>query len=118
MVENISLRRYHQATLVAACAREDMYFSPTQDNRLMNNGEVGLVSLGAMTGDHIFAQLAPDEIAVMEYAEKIITQSSRVTQADVNHLKAFGLSEAEILDITLIAHAHSFFTKMSQFSIA
>jgi alkylhydroperoxidase family enzyme len=79
--------------------------------KLLNSSEVDEAQLAAIAKDYRNARLAPDEVAVMEFAEKIIAKSSNITQADVDHLKSFGISNAEILDITLTADTYSFFSK-------
>jgi len=49
--------------------------------------------------------------AVMELAEKVVDDATSVTQADVDRLRALGLSDAEIVDVVLAAAARCFFSK-------
>jgi uncharacterized peroxidase-related enzyme len=108
---NMSLRRYELVTLAAARKLQGTYCMLAHSDAFLNSGEVNAAQLMAIADDYHYAELAPDEIAIMEFAEKIITQSCSVTQADVDHLKSFGLTDAEILDITLATAARSFFSK-------
>jgi len=78
---------------------------------LLNNSDVDEAQLAKIAQDYHDANLPEDEVAVMEFAEKVIDLASSVTQADIDHLKTFGLSDEEILDITLAAAARSFFSK-------
>ncbi len=57
------------------------------------------------------AGLADADIAVMELAEKIAADATSVTAADVERLRAVGLSDAEIFDVVLAAAARCFFSK-------
>ena len=109
--KNMGLRRYELVTLAAARKLGSTYCMLAHGDNLLNSGEVNEAQLAAIAKDYRNAQLAPDEVAVMAFAEKIITRSNSVTQADVDHLKSFGLSDAEILDITLATAARSFFSK-------
>jgi alkylhydroperoxidase family enzyme len=47
----------------------------------------------------------------MEFAQKIIRSANEMTQADVDALRAVGLEDIEILDITLTATMRSFASK-------
>jgi alkylhydroperoxidase family enzyme len=56
--------------------------------------------------------LGPAEVAMMAYARKIIADASSVTEEDVAGLRAHGFSDAEVLDIAMVAAARSFFSKV------
>jgi uncharacterized peroxidase-related enzyme len=107
----LSLRRYELVTLAAARALEGTYCMLAHGDNFLNSGEVDAAQLAAIATDYHSAGLAPDEVAMMAFAEKIIRKSCSVTQADVDGLKSCGFSDAEILDITLAATARSFFSK-------
>ena len=66
----------------------------------------------AIATDYHNAGLAPDEVAIMALAEKVILDQHNVTQQDINSLLAYGLSDEEILDVVLTAAARSFYTKV------
>ena len=109
--QNMSLRRYELVTLAAAHTLGGTYCMLAHGDTLLNNGEVDEAQLAAIATDYHQAGLAADEVAIMEFAEKVIMKAHSVTQADVDRLKSFGLADAEILDITLAAAARSFFSK-------
>jgi alkylhydroperoxidase family enzyme len=48
---------------------------------------------------------------MMEFAQKIARSANEMTQADVDALRAVGLEDIEILDITLTATMRSFASK-------
>ncbi len=66
--------------------------------------------LGIVT-DFRNAGLAQDEVALMTFAQKIAARASAVTQQDFDHLRGFGLSDQEILDVVVVVTARSFFSK-------
>lgn len=109
---NMSLRRYELVTLAAARTLKGTYCMLAHGDMLLNSGEVDAAQLTAIATDYHRASLSEEEVAVMAFAEKIVADASTVTQADVDHLKRFGLSDAEILDITLATTARCFFSKI------
>lgn len=109
---NMTLRRYELVTLAAARRLEGTYCMMAHADTLLNSREVDSAQLIAIATDHHKAMLTPVEVAIMDFAEKVIVQSCSVTQADVDHLKTFGLIDAEILDIVLAASVRSFFSRV------
>jgi uncharacterized peroxidase-related enzyme len=57
------------------------------------------------------AGLSPEEVALMSFAQKIITQTSQINEQDIDELRKHGLSDEEILDVVLASTARSFFSK-------
>jgi alkylhydroperoxidase family enzyme len=51
------------------------------------------------------------DLAVIALAEKVARDAASVEQADIDRLRALGLSDAGILDVVLAASARSFFSK-------
>jgi alkylhydroperoxidase family enzyme len=58
------------------------------------------------------AGLPPEEVAIMSFAQKIITQAGQINEQEIDELHKHGLSDEEILDIVLASTARSFFSKM------
>jgi hypothetical protein len=48
---------------------------------------------------------------MMEFSQKIVRTANEMTQADVDALRALGLEDIEILDITLVATMRCFASK-------
>ena len=67
--------------------------------------------LRAILTDFHVAGLEPAEVAIMDFAEKIARSANEMTQADVDVLRALGLEDVEILDITLTATMRCFASK-------
>jgi alkylhydroperoxidase family enzyme len=64
--------------------------------------------LAAIAKDFRSAGLHPQEVAMMSFAQKVITQAHKVSGHDIDELHAHGLSDEEILDIVLTCTARSF----------
>lgn len=47
----------------------------------------------------------------MSFAEKVTLQAKDVTSQDIDGLRAYGLTDADILDIVLATAARNFFSK-------
>ena len=50
------------------------------------------------------------DVAVMEFADKVAHDAGSVTQADVDRLRALGLSDADVFDVIAAAAARCFFS--------
>jgi uncharacterized peroxidase-related enzyme len=108
--KNLRLRRYELVTLAAAMALKCRYCQLAHGAVLIKNG-VSLDQLRLILTNFKEAGLEPSEVAMMEFAQKIIHNANEMTQADVDELRALGLNDAEILDITLTATMRSFASK-------
>jgi alkylhydroperoxidase family enzyme len=71
------------------------YFSPDQIRSLVK--------------DFHTAGLTDEEVALMDFAQKVVRAAHEITQADIEQLREFGLSDEEIMDVILAASARSFF---------
>ena len=66
----------------------------------------------AIARDFRSADLKPVELDVMALAEKVTLNANRVTQEDIDGLRAHGLEDEEILDVVLAAALRNFFSKI------
>jgi uncharacterized peroxidase-related enzyme len=108
--KNLRLRRYELVTLAAAKALNCRYCVLAHGSILTKNG-VSVDQLRAILTDFHDAGLEPTEVAIMDFAEKIARSANEMTQADVDALRALGLEDVEILDITLTATMRCFASK-------
>jgi uncharacterized peroxidase-related enzyme len=108
--KNIRLRRYELVTMAAAMALNCRYCLLAHGSILIKNG-VGIDQLRTILNNFSDAGLEPVEVAMMEFAQKIIRNANHITQADVDMLREFNLEDVEILDITLTATMRSFASK-------
>jgi uncharacterized peroxidase-related enzyme len=108
--KNLRLRRYELVTLAAAMALNCRYCLLAHGSILIRNG-ISLDQLRMILTNFNDAGLEPVEVAMMEFAQKIIRNAYEITQADVDLLHALDLEDVEILDITLTATMRSFASK-------
>lgn len=106
----MDLRRYELATFAAASALRCRYCVAAHGSVLESNFFTH-EQVEAITRDYRSAGLEEVEVAIMSFAAKVARHAYRVTPSDVNGLRSHGLTDAEILDVTLAAAARSFFSK-------
>src|SRR3954451_7069908 len=107
----MDLRRYELATIAAARRMRSSYCMLAHGSVLIEKF-MGPEALRAVVADHHAAGLDEVDVAVMDLAEKVADDATSVTQADVDRLRALGLSDRDVLDVVLAAAARCFFTKV------
>ena len=110
VMSTMELRRYELVTLAAAEALRSRYCVAAH-GAILESTFYDRPQLESIARDFRDAGLAPLEVAVMAFAEKIALHAHAVTDADVDQLRILGLGDAEILDVALAAAARSFFGK-------
>jgi uncharacterized peroxidase-related enzyme len=108
--KNLRLRSYELVTLAAAKALKCRYCLLAHGAILKKNG-FSVDQLRAVLTNFHDAGLEPVEIAMMEFAEKIVLSANEMVQADIDVLRALSLEDVEILDIALTASMRSFASK-------
>ena len=108
--KNLRLRSYELVTLAAAIALGCRYCILAHGTILIKNG-FSVDQLRSILVNFREAGLDNKEMAMMEFAQKIIYHANKITQADVDKLRAVDFSDTEILDITLTATMRSFASK-------
>jgi uncharacterized peroxidase-related enzyme len=107
---NMDPRRYELATIAAARRLRSTYCMLAHGKVLMD-GLVASEAMRAIAVDHHSAGLDEIDVAVMDFADKIVTDAASVTQGDVDRLRELGLTDLEVLDVALAASARCFFSK-------
>jgi uncharacterized peroxidase-related enzyme len=100
-------RRYELATLAAARQLRSSY-CVLAHGKVLRDQFLSAQQLQDVVLDHHDAGLAPVDVAVMDFAEKVARGGADVTEADVGTLREAGLSDGEIVDIVLTAAARCF----------
>jgi uncharacterized peroxidase-related enzyme len=108
---NMDLRRYELATVAAARRLRSSYCMLAHGSVLMDKF-VTSDELAAIVSDHQAAGLEAVDVAVMNLADKVAQDATSLTQADIDALRAHGLSEAEVFDVIAAAAARCFFSKV------
>jgi uncharacterized peroxidase-related enzyme len=107
----LRLREYELVTIAAARALGCRACVSAHGAVAVRNRIVATDQLEAIVRDFRTAGLGPLEVALMDLADKVAVDAHRVTPADVDGLRAFGLRDEEILDVVLAAAARSFYSK-------
>lgn len=108
---HMDLRRYELVTLAAARALGSSYCSLAHGTVLQER-VLEAKQLEAITRDRASAGLQPVEVAIMDFAEHVVTDAPSVTATEVQNLRAHGLSDAEIFDVAAVAAARCFFSTL------
>jgi uncharacterized peroxidase-related enzyme len=108
--ESMGVWRYELVTVAAARRLRSSYCALAHGSVLADEflgpGRVRDVVL-----DHRSAGLDEVDVAVMDFAERIVDDATSVSQADVERLRGLGLSDDEIFDVATAAAARCFFSK-------
>jgi len=107
---HMRLRRFELVTLAAAQALKCTYCMLAHGSVLRKNF-FGPDELAAIVRDFRSAGLAPEEVALMEFAQKVTLEPNQIDQRDFNLLREKGFSDEEILDVVLTVTARNFMSK-------
>lgn len=105
----LGMRRYELVTLAAAGAigSEACRLAHGQKSLKYIDAE----ELERVARDFRNAGLPPEEVAMMEFAERLSRDSSAMTEKDAAVLREHGFSDREIVDITLAAAGRNFYSR-------
>lgn len=106
----MDLRRYELATVAAARRLRSSYCTLAHGSVLIDKF-LDADAVRALVADRRTAALNSTDVAVMDLAEKIADDATKVEQADIDRLRSRGLTDADILDVVLAAAARCFFSK-------
>jgi uncharacterized peroxidase-related enzyme len=104
-------RRFELATIAAARALRSTYCTAAHSKFLRDacGDEATMLLIAA---DPEGTSLDATDRAVMKFARKVALDASSVSQADVDELRAVGLTDNDMADIVFAAAARSFFAKV------
>jgi uncharacterized peroxidase-related enzyme len=104
-------RRYELVTLAAARALRSSYCMLAHGT-VLSQHFYSASQVQAIADDFTAADLAPADIAIMTFAERSVRDATAITPADVQTLRAHGLTDPEIFDIAATVAARCFFSKL------
>ena len=105
-------RRYELVTLAAARGVRSEHCLLAHGNRTLRY--IDEDQLTRIARDFHDAGITEAEVAMMDFAEKVSTASSSMTDADSQALRDHGFSDREIVDIALAAAARNYFSRAIQ----
>ena len=108
---NMRLRAYELVTIAASKGIGCVYCMLAHGEVLHKNGFT-VQQIIAVLEDHHSADLSPIEVHMMDYAYKISTDTSLITQADIDLLRDDGLNDQQITDVAMAAVARNFMSRM------
>jgi hypothetical protein len=94
--------------MAAARALRCAYCVSVHGDNMLKSELFDRAQVEAIMRDYRTAGLEPMEVAVMALAEKVALHAYKVTPEDVDELRAFGLTDAEIFNVVLAAAARCF----------
>jgi hypothetical protein len=103
----MDLRRYELATFAAAKRLRSSYCTLAHGSVLLDKF-ISPDDLRAVVGARDAGALESVDAAVIEFADKLALDASSVTPADVDRLRALGLTDTEIVDVVLAAAVRCF----------
>lgn len=115
LIRNVSSvmdpRRYELATMGAAIALRSSYCSLAHGEKLLGLG-ASTEAVRSLAGAVDSSELTAQERAIVSYAAKIAVSAIDVTEAEIDELRSFGLTDVEIFDVAAAAAARCFFSKL------
>jgi uncharacterized peroxidase-related enzyme len=106
---SLGLLNFRLITFIAARHVPSSYCSHVYFRTL--SGMIGREQTLAVHADYRNAGLTEQQVAMLAYAEQITRDASRITQADIDGLRAVGFSDLNIADIALAASFRSFMSR-------
>jgi uncharacterized peroxidase-related enzyme len=105
-------RRRYELVTIAAARRVRSSYCMLAHGSVFASGFYDAEQVREIALDHRAAGLDEVDVAVMDLADKVAADAAAVNQADVDRLREFGLSDAEIFDVVAAAAMRCFFTKV------
>lgn len=106
---NMDLHRYELVTLAAARRLGSSYCSLAHGSVLRDRFH-DATTVARIASDRHDAGLDPADVAVMDFAEKVVSGATSVTEDDIEALRRHGLSDTDIFDVVLAAGIRCFFS--------
>jgi len=104
-------RLFEIATIAAARALHSTYCTVAHSKFLRDVcGDES--TLHRIADDPSGAGLGPQDRAVFEFATRVATDAAATEQADIDALRAHGLTDVDVADIVFAVAARSFFTRV------
>ena len=106
---SLGLLNFRLITMIAAKHVPSSYCSHVYFKVL--SGMIGREQTLAVHRDYRDAGLTERQVAMLAYAEQITIDASRISQADIDHLRAVGFTDLNIADIALAASFRNFVSR-------
>jgi uncharacterized peroxidase-related enzyme len=114
VVPSIGVRTFELATLGAARGIRSQHCLLAHGRKTLRAHAMDEDQLQRLAVDYRDADLAPADVAVMAYSEKMSTDAAAMTDADSQELRDLGFTDRQVVDITLAAAARNYFSRALQ----
>jgi len=104
-------RMFEIATIAAARALHSTYCTVAH-SKFLRDVCGDQATLERIADDPSGAGLSPQDRAVFEFATRVATNAAATEQADVDALRAHGLTDSDVANIVFAVAARSFFTRV------
>jgi uncharacterized peroxidase-related enzyme len=109
--DGMDRRRFEIATIAAARALRSTYCTAAHSTFLRDVcGDEATMT--AIAEDPTGAGLDEQDRAVYEFAARVAQDAASIEQADVDRLRALGLTDGDVADVVFAAAARCFFTRV------
>lgn len=112
IAKSMGMRRYELVTLAAALGIGSRHCRLAHGNKSLKYFDEQ--ELLRIARDYRTAGLEDAEVAMMDFAVKLSTDSAAMGEADSRRLRDLGFSDREIVDITLAAAARNYLSRILQ----
>jgi uncharacterized peroxidase-related enzyme len=110
IARNLGPRRYELVTVAAAGKLRSSYCTLAH-GKILAEEHLSATAVRDLVVDPHTSGLDEVELAVVDFARKIIDDATSVIPADIERLRELGLSDVEILDVALAAAVRCFVSK-------
>src|SRR5690242_18747899 len=97
-------RRYELVTLAAARRLRSSYCGLAH-GKVLRDRFYDAETVEGIATDHHDAGLDPADVALIDFAERVVADATAITAADIDGLRRHGLSDTEIFQVVLTAAA-------------
>jgi uncharacterized peroxidase-related enzyme len=108
---NMDPRRYELATVAAARRLRSSYCALAHGALMLDDDLADADELAALAAGERAASWSEVDGAVVALADKVAADAPSVEQADIDRLRALGLTDAEVFDVVCAAAMRAFFSK-------
>jgi uncharacterized peroxidase-related enzyme len=105
-------RRRYELVTIAAARRVRSSYCMLAHGSVLASAFYDREQVRDIALDHHAAGLEEVDVAVMDLADKVAADAPSITQGDVDRLREFGLTDAEIFDVVAAAAMRCFLTKI------
>ncbi len=110
---SLGREREERIALVVAALLKCTYCAVAHGGLMVSGGKATTGEVTVLACNYHDAGLPAADVAMLDYASKIALDPERISEQDIEQLRAHGFADVEILDIALNASYRVFVTRMA-----